>query len=68
MTAYEAMVTILDINEMLEVLKDNNCEDEPNMMNCKMQNILVKAKDVILAEMESTTLEVFRDDNQRYNL
>ena len=63
MTAYEAMVTILDINEMLEVLKDNNCEDEPNMMNCKMQNILVKAKDVILAEMESTTLEVFRDDH-----
>ena len=62
MNAYEAMVSILDINETIEEIKQNNIKDEPDLLMCKTQDLLVKFREVLVAEMKKTTLEVFNDN------
>ena len=52
MNAYEAMVSILDINETLEEMKKNNTNDYPDLVSCKAQELLVKFRDVLVEEMK----------------
>ena len=59
MNAYEAMVSILDINETLEEMKKNNTNDYPDLVSCKAQELLVKFRDVLVEEMKRTVLEVY---------
>ena len=62
MNAYKAMVSILDINETLEAMKQNNTKDYPDMISCKAQELLVEYRDILVAEMKRTVLEVYNDD------
>ena len=64
MDAYQAMVTILDINEAIEQIKDHNRYEIPNQLDCKCHDLLEKFRDVLIAEMKSTELKVFTDENK----
>ena len=64
MNAKEAMIAILDINEMIEQLKDDNKETTPNLKNCRLISMLTDYRTLLCAEMQATTLKVFEHDNK----
>ena len=64
MNAQEAMIAVLDINEMIEQLKDDNKETIPNLRNCKLISLLTDYRTLLCAEMKDTNLKVFEHDNK----
>jgi hypothetical protein len=64
MNAYDAMITILDINETLEELKKNNAHTVPNMLDCKSHDLLESFRSLLIAEMKSTELKVFTNEDK----
>ena len=71
MNAYEAMVAILDINETIEALKKRYNTEDSQVVNLtgkqdliKSVELLTKYRELLIAEMEATTLEVFKYDDQ----
>ena len=63
MTAYKAMVTVLDINETLIELRDKNSKENfPDQLDMKVSDLLRDYRDLLTAEMKATTLEVFNDN------
>lgn len=64
MTAHDAMMSILDVNESLEDLKERNTSNTPDLRLCIVQNLLIQYRELLVAEMKATTLEVFNNENK----
>lgn len=64
MNAFEAMNSVLDINETIEGLKARNTDSTPDLLNCKAVELLGQYRTLLVAEMEATTLGVFVNDNK----
>lgn len=64
-TAYYAMTQILDCNEVLEDLKNINTDNTPDFRVCKLTELIMGYRGLLIEEMQNTTLEVYRinDDN-----
>ena len=41
-TAYDAFVAVLDINETIEELKKRNTDNQPDLVNCKAVDLLIQ--------------------------
>ena len=63
MTAYDAFIAVLDINETIEELKKRNTDNQPDLVNCKAVDLLVQYRQVLERVMKKTILGVFEDDN-----
>ena len=63
MKAYQAMVTILDINETIEKLKNKNTSSEPDLVICKTCDLLDSYRDLLCNEMMKTDLGAKYEDN-----
>lgn len=66
MNAYEAMVAILDINETIESLKSRYNKNDSQVVDLtnekdlmKSVELLTKYRELLIAEMKATNLEVF---------
>lgn len=64
-TAYYAMTQILDCNEVLEDLKNLNTDNTPDFKVCKLTELIMGYRGLLIEEMHNTTLEAYRinDDN-----
>ena len=62
-TAYYAMTQILDCNEVLEDLKNANTDDVPNKRLCKLIELVHNYRGLLVEEMQNTTLEAYRINN-----
>lgn len=58
MTATEAMLTILDINEITESMKNENMGTEPNAQLCKLTELLTNYRELLIDCMDNTELNV----------
>ena len=47
MTAYDAFIEVMDINESIEALKEVNNEKEPNLAVCKITDLLMNYRDLL---------------------
>lgn len=65
MTAYEAFVAILDINETIEALKSSNNGNMPDRDTCKAVELLIQYRQLLATVMKKTILGVFEDDSER---
>ena len=61
MTAYEAMSTLLDINETIEALKSRNTANAPDLELCKAVELLEGYRHLLALEMMETSLKVFKE-------
>lgn len=59
MTAYKAMVEILNINEQVEKLKAQNSGNIPNLESCELCELLENYRELLVAEMSITELNAF---------
>ena len=64
MNAHEAMNAILDINETVEEMKSKNTDTTPDLLSCKAVELLIQYRELLVAEMKSTTLGVFANDDK----
>ena len=62
-TAYYAMLQILDCNEVLEDLKNANTGDIPNNRLMKLTELVMGYRGLLIEEMQNTTLEAYRINN-----
>lgn len=62
MTAKEAFEEVLTINELLEELKTTNNGDIPNLLTCKVCDLLTRYRGLLDVEMKRTTLEAFKEN------
>jgi len=58
MTATDAMLTILDINEVSEKIKQENMERIPNLDWCKANMLLSGYRELLLNIMDNTELNI----------
>lgn len=56
-TAYGAMVAILDINETIEDLKSRNTDKQPDTVLCKTTGLLADYREVLISAMEHTEIK-----------
>lgn len=56
-TAYGAMVAILDINETIEDLKNRNTDKQPDEVLCKTTGLLADYREVLISAMEKTEIK-----------
>lgn len=56
MTAYDAFVAVLDINETLEKVKTMNMGKEPDLTLCKVTSLLTDYRSVLAELMMRTEL------------
>ena len=63
MTAYDAMLDILSINESIDAIKNRNTGDQPNLLDCTVVDLLTRYRTLLTEEMTATMLEVFRDED-----
>ena len=56
MTAFEAMGSVLDTNEMVEWLKTQNMGNTPNLEYCKIVKLLTDYRELLVQVMENTEL------------
>lgn len=63
MTAYDAMLDILSINESLDAIKNRNTGDQPDLLDCTVIDLLARYRTLLAEEMAVTMLEVFRDED-----
>ena len=62
MTAYDAMVSILDINESIEELRKRNAGDVPDLLCCKVALLLEEYRELLAREMKATSLQIYQTD------
>ena len=62
MTAYEAFLAVLDINETIEVLKQKNTGDACDPVLAVCTQLLTDYRTLLKEEMKSTELKVFQKD------
>ena len=65
MSAYDAFVAVLDINETLEKVKSMNMGKEPDMTLCKVTGLLADYRSVLSELMMRTDL--FSDNGGKYD-
>ena len=63
MTAYGGMIAILDINESIEAISARNTDNLPNLVDCKVINLLTQYRAWLISEMKSTTLKVIEHED-----
>ena len=61
MDAWQAMNTVLDINETIEQLKIRNSGNMPDLILCKSEDLLAKYRELLCLEMKATELKVFEN-------
>lgn len=64
-SAYNAMVSILDINETIDKLKQQNSDKTPDLVLCQATELLMDYRDVLIELMAQTNIIGGTDDNSR---
>ena len=62
-SAYGAMVAILDINETIEGIKTMNNTNPANPVLCKTTGLLADYREVLIEAMENTEIKFGGKDN-----
>lgn len=67
MTGYDAMHDILDVNEILSELREKNIDRTPDLTSCKLNDLLVNYRELLIQELRATPLQVYSCGEYRKN-